>query len=248
MDLPDQDIVFELDPQLKEHWLDGWGRTSKSGRVARGFMVAGVAGGAFFVVLALMTTDFEAVSRELAEPTGTGVALAHLVLLAVGAVGCLLVALLFFLGVRRYESVASTYTSGERLVIDREGYLVFSCRDERDLVSTGNGDYYWGRGSGPGNVRASVAYLPGCTFRMVEEYRELAIEPACPGAVRTRRFATEEDLASSGVLRTHLHAGRTPEQFLGMPRDDEDIAVTLFPVFSPDVVETLRALGVAERG
>ena len=115
-------------------------------------------------------------------------------------------------------------------------------------MSTGNGDYYWGRGSGPGNVRASVAYLPGCTFRMVEEYRELAIEPACPGAVRTRRFATEEDLASSGVLRTHLHAGRTPEQFLGMPRDDEDIAVTLFPVFSPDVVETLRALGVAERG
>lgn len=248
MDLPDHDIVFELDPQLKEHWLDGWGRTSRSGRVARGFIAAGVAGGAFFVVLALVTTDFGAVARELAEPTGDSVALAHLALLTVGAIGCLLVALIFLLGIRRYESVARTYTSAERLLVDSEGYLVFSCRDERDLVSIGGGDYYWGRSSGPGNVRASVAYLPCCTFRVVEEYRELAIEPSRPGAVRTRRFATEEDLASSGVLRTRLHAGRTPEQFLGMPRDDEDIAVTFFPVFSPDVVETLRRLGVAEKG
>lgn len=222
MNLPEHDIVFEVDSELKEHWLDGWGGSSGTGRVARGFIVAGVVGTFVFVLLARGA------------------------LMVAGAAGCLLVSLGFFLAVRRDEGAATSGVSEERLVIDHEGYLLYACRDERELVDTGDDRYFWGRSREPRRVRASVAYLPECTFRMLGEYRELVIEPRREGAVRARRFSGARDLEASGVLRTHLHAGRTPKEFLAAGPWDADIAIELFPYFSPDLAQTLRDLGVSE--
>ena len=239
MNLPDHDIAFAIDPDLKEHWLDGWAGTSRSGRLARGFIVAGVVGALFFVALAALTTDFGALARGGVERT-------HLVVMVVAAAACLAVSLGFALALRRSEQGPARLMSHERLTVDREGYLVFSCRDDRELVDTGKDRYFWGRRAEPRRVRASVAYLPACTFRVLDEYRELVIEPRRPGAVRTCRFGSEEQLEASGILRTRLHAGRTPEEFCGGGRGDEDIAVELFPYFSPDPVAVLRELGVPE--
>lgn len=222
MNLPDHDLTFTPNPELKKHWLDGWGRSSRSGRVARGFIVAGVICAVVFIACAQGT------------------------LMVVGAAGCLLVSLGFFLALRRDEGAVASGVSDERLAIDREGYLLYVCRDERELVDTGDDRYFWGRSRQPRRVRASVAYLPECTFRMLDEYRELVIEPRREGAVRTRWFADARDLEASGILRTHLHAGQTPEEFLGGSSQDADIAVELFPYFLPDLAQTLRSLGVPE--
>lgn len=244
MNLPDHDIAFAIDPDLKEHWLDGWVRTSRSGRLARGFIVAGVVGALFFVVLAVLTTDFGALARGGAS--GGGVGLTHLAVMVVAAVACLAVSLGIALVVQRFQCGPARRMSHERLSIDREGYLVFSCRDDRELVDTGEDRYFWGRRAEPQHVRVSVAYLPACAFRVLEEYRELVVEPRRSGAVRTRRFASEEQLEASGILGSRLHAGRTPEEFCEAGRGDEDIAVELFPYFSPDPVSVLRELGVPE--
>ena len=205
MNLPEHDMVFEVDSELKEHWLDGWGGSSGTGRVVRGFIVAGIVGALVFVLLARGA------------------------LMVAGAAGCLFVSLGFFLAVRRDEGAATSGVSEEHLVIDHEGYLLYACRDERELVDTGDDRYFWGRSREPRRVRASVAYLPECTFRMLGEYRELVIEPQREGAVRT-----------------HLHAGRAPKEFLAAGPWDADIAIELFPYFSPDLAQTLRDLGVSE--
>ena len=60
------------------------------------------------------------------------------------------------------------------------------------------------------------------------------------------RFSGARDLEASGVLRTHLHAGRAPKEFLAAGPWDADIAIELFPYFSPDLAQTLRDLGVPE--
>ena len=222
MNLPEHDMVFEVDSELKEHWLDGWCGSSGTGRVARGFIAAGVVGALVFVLLAQGA------------------------LMVAGVAGCLLVSLGFFLAIRRDEGAATSGVSEEYLVIDHEGYLLYACRDERELVDTGDDRYFWGRSRESRRVRASVAYLPECTFRMLGEYRELIIEPRCEGAVRARRFSDARDLEASGVLRTHLHAGRGPKEFLTAGPWDTDIAIELFPYFSPDLAQTLRDLGVSE--
>ena len=64
MNLPDHDIVFTPDPELKEHWLDGWAASSGSGRAVRALALAGILGAEFFVLLALTTVFMCAAGRE----------------------------------------------------------------------------------------------------------------------------------------------------------------------------------------
>lgn len=223
MNLPDHDIVFSPDPELKEHWLDGWDRTSTSGRVARGFIVAGVACALVFV------------------------AFARGPLRAVGVAGGLLVSLAFFLAIWRGKSAAARGISDERLLIDREGYLIYVRRDERELVDTGDDRYFWGRTRQPRHVLLSVAYLPECEFYLLDEFRELVVMPSRSGAVRERRFADERELEASGALRSRLNVGHsTPEDLAADAFQDRELGIELFPYFSPDLAITLRELGVPE--
>ena len=246
MNLPDHDIAFAVDPELKEHWLDGWSKTSGSGRAARGLVLAGLVGAVLFCALALLTTDFGAVAREVAD-SGETPALTHLTFLCVGAVCCLVLAAVAALCIRRFETSASRRITGERLVIDREGYLVYVRRDERELVDTGDGRYFWGRAGEGRRVRASVAYLPACAFYLLDEYRELVILPQRPGALRERAFASERELEASGALRGRLNVGhRAPADLAADAPDDRELGLELLPYFSPDLTQTLRDLGVPE--
>lgn len=223
MNLPDHDIVFTPDAELKEHWLDGWGGASMSGRLARGFIAAGFACALVFV------------------------AFARGPLMVVGVAGGLLVSLAFFLAIRRSERAAARGISNERLVIDTEGYLIYARRDERELVDTGDDRYFWGRNRQPRNVFLSVAYLPECEFYLLDEYRELVIVPSRAGVVRERRFADERELEASGALRTRLSVRRgTSGNLPADSLDDRELGIEIFPYFSPSLVEALRDMGVPE--
>lgn len=246
MNLPDHDIVFTPDPELKEHWLDGWAASSGSGRAVRALALAGLIGAAFFVVLALTTVDLGAAGREAAG-TEEGVELAHLAFMCVGAACFLVMTAVARLCGRRLETSASSRISNERLTIDREGYLVYARRDERELVDTGDDRYFWGRNREPRRVCLSVAYLPCCEFYLLDEYRELVVMPLRAGAVRERWFASEHELETSGALRSRLNVGRsTPEDLAADSIDDRELGIELFPYFSPDLVDALRKLGVPQ--
>lgn len=136
MNLPDHDLTFTPNPEFKKHWLDGWGRSSRSGRVARGFIVAGVICAVVFIACAQGT------------------------LMVVGAAGCLLVSLGFFLALRRDEGAVASGVSDERLAIDREGYLLYVCRDECELVDTGDDRYFWGGAKPTAKARTRECCIP----------------------------------------------------------------------------------------
>lgn len=238
MRLPENDIAFTVDEGLKASWLDGWGGASRAGRALWMVIAAGIAGAVLLAAAAVATAG-------LGTAAG-GTVPAHQVFLVVGALACLAVSVGALLAIRRQE-VSAGKISGERLLIDSEGYLVYVRRDDRELVDTGDSRYFWGKVGQARNVRMSVAYLPECTYRMLDEYRALVIEPRRDGAVRTLRLASERELESSGALRTRLHAGCTPEEFCQGARGEADLAVELCPYFSPDLANVLRELGVPER-
>ena len=54
-------------------------------------------------------------------------------------------------------------------------------------------------------------------------------------------------LETSGALRSRLNVGRsTPEDLAADSIDDRELGIELFPYFSPDLVDTLRKLGVPQ--
>lgn len=235
------DVDFTVDEHRKRYGSEG---ATREGKIRRNKVAAAICGCVAIVLLVAFALlfDLPQIASETRSGSGPSPTLmasficATAGLLAAACAGRCLVS------AHRLRRGMIAFIDDERLRITTDGYLLFGSREP---YACGSVTGHIHKSPTAERVRLRLAYLPWCSFRYDPSAEIVVIQAQRHGAIGFEIFASRAIFEGTGY-GSALVRDLDPSDFAQRYMPDGIESFPLFNCFEPDLVETLRNLGVKE--